>query len=75
MSCREEKLRSLASKEEQCENPSVCPPDKATMSLIDKPLLEKLWMSCVTLKVGAGKFMVSDAFDTLPSFLPLSTFQ
>lgn len=75
VSCTELKLWSLPSNEEQCENPSVCPPERATKSFTASPLLAKLWMSWLVLKDGAGKFTVSLALDTLPSFLPFSTFQ
>uniref|UniRef100_A0A2P2ITZ4 Peroxidase 66 n=1 Tax=Rhizophora mucronata TaxID=61149 RepID=A0A2P2ITZ4_RHIMU len=42
VSCTELKLRSRVSKEEQWENPRVWPPDKATKSLMPRPLLSKL---------------------------------
>lgn len=62
-------------KDEQCENPRVCPPDRATRSAIERPRCEKLCWSCEMLKVGAGSCRVSVAFDTLPSFLPFCTSQ
>lgn len=75
VSCSELKFRRDASKEEQCEKPKVWPLDKVAKSLTVKPLLAKLRISWLALKFGAGKMIVSDAFDTLPSFLPFSTFQ
>lgn len=68
------KLCSRALKDEQCENPRVCPPESATKSLTPNPLLAKLLISVEVFENGDGKFIVSLANDTRPSFLPLSTF-